>query len=141
MCCAATRSMNYPMEVTGQQRAGWAATVGTAITLQWGVIALLAAIAWLWKGNAGAASLVFGGASVALPNSVLAAWLTVRLQQFGGAGVAALLGGELAKLGFTVALLAAAPGMLGEVSWLALVIGVVAALKAQWLALWMTRHF
>ena len=132
--------MNNPNEATGAQRAGWAATVGTAIALQWAVILALAAVAWLWKGNVGAVSLFLGGASVALPNSVLAAWLTIRVQRFGGAGIAALLGGELFKLGMTIALLVAVVRGNPGISWLALIIGLVAALKAQWLALWFTRR-
>lgn len=132
--------MNNPTEANGAQRAGWAATVGTAIALQWAVVLGLAAVAWIWKGNVGAVSLFLGGASVALPNSLLAAWLTARVQRFGGAGVTAMLGGELMKLGMTIALLVAVVRANPGISWLALLIGLVAALKAQWLALWVTRR-
>ena len=133
--------MTNPNSADGTQRAGWAATVGTAIALQWSVIGVLAALAWLWKGNAGAVSLLLGGGCVAVPNTLLAAWLTARVRRFGGAGAAALMGGELLKLGMTVALLVAAVRGNPGIVWLALIVGVVGALKAQWLALWMTRNY
>lgn len=133
--------MTIPNEAPGAQRAGWAATVGTAIALQWGVVLALCAVAWILAGTVGAVSVLVGGAGVALPNTLLAAWLTARVVRYGGAGAAALLGGELLKLGMTVALLFAMVRANPGVSWLALIIGVIGALKAQWLALWFTRKY
>jgi ATP synthase protein I len=124
----------------GLKRTGWAATVGTAIALQWGVVLALAAVASIWGSRAGI-SLLIGGAGVALPNTLLAAWLTARVLRHGGAGPAAMLGGELLKLGMTVVLLFALVRGNPGVSWLALIIGVAGALKAQWLALWFTRNY
>ena len=117
------------------------ATVGTVIVLQWIVIFCLAGVAWMVGGIASARSLVMGGAAVALPNAVLALWLTVRLRQGVTSGVVAMLGGELIKLACTIALLVAlATKLKGSLSGLALIVGVVGALKAQWLALWFTRR-
>ena len=125
----------------GTHRAGWGATVGKTIALQWGVVLLLALIAWIWIGMSGAMSLLSGGIAVALPNALLALWLTLRLKRAGAAGITALLGGELLKLGMTFALLVIVVRALGpQVAWLALIVGVVAALKAQWLAVWFTRN-
>ena len=115
--------------------------MGTAVALQWGVILALAGVAWLWGGDKSAASLLIGGASVALPNTLLAAWLTARIRRAGTAGPAAMLGGELGKLAMTVALLVAVVKSSPGVSWLALIVGLIGALKAQWLALWFTRNF
>ena len=115
--------------------------MGTAVALQWGVILALAAVAWLWGGETSAVSLLLGGASVALPNALLAAWLTVRIRRTGVAGPAAMLGGELAKLALTVVMLVTVVRGHPGVSWLALLIGVAGALKAQWLAVWFTRNF
>lgn len=131
---------SVPPATTGAQRAGWRTTVGFAIALQWTVILALAGVAWLW-GAVAAQSLLFGGAAVALPNALLAAWLTLRLYRTGAVGVASMLAGELLKLGTTIALLVIGVGALKpEISWLALLVGVVAALKAQWLAVWFTRN-
>lgn len=122
------------------QGANWGATVGTAVALQWGVILVLAGAAGMWGWTA-ARSLFLGGAAVALPNAALALWLTLRART-GGMSVVAVVLGELLKLCFTIALLALVAARLRpEVSLLALIIGVIAALKAQWLALWFTRKF
>lgn len=129
-----------PAESTGAQRASWRTTVSVAIALQWAVILVLSGIAWVW-GERAAQSLLLGGAAVAVPNALLAAWLTLRLYRRGPVGVAGMLGGELLKLGMTVALLVIVVRTLGaQVAWLALIVGVVAALKAQWLAVWFTRN-
>ena len=120
----------------------WGATVGTVIWLQWALVAVLAGGAWLVKDLAAAQSLFFGGAAVALPNSILAAWLTLRVRRAGIVEPAAMMMGEILKLGLIIALLAmVATRFRPELSWLALIIGVVVALKAQWLALWVTRRY
>ena len=120
----------------------WGATVGTVIGLQWALVVALAAAAWLVKDYAAAQSLFLGGASVALPNSLLAAWLTLRVRHAGVVGPAAMLVGEILKLGLVMGcLVMVAVRFKPELSWLALIVGVVVALKAQWLALWMTRRY
>lgn len=119
----------------------WGETVGTAIALQWGVVVVLAALAWLLAGQAAGWSLLGGGAAVALPNSLLALWLTVRIFKVGNAGAVAMMAGEILKIVFTVAcLVAVAIKLKPTLSMLALIVGVVAALKAQWLAIWVTRR-
>ncbi len=134
--------MNIPVGSSGAQRAGWEATVGTAIALQWGVILALAVVAWVLADEKAAGSVFLGGVSVGLPNAVLALWLTLRLRQAGTLSVIAMLVGELLKLGLTLALLV---GIIAkfktDLLWLALIVGVVGALKAQWLALWVTRRY
>jgi ATP synthase protein I len=133
--------MNIPADSTGPQRAAWGATVGKAVALQWAVVLLLAGIAWIGFGWRGAQSLLLGGVAVALPNALLALWLTLRLYRSGPVGAVSMLAGEMMKLGMTVALLVIVVGALKSgVAWLALIVGVVAALKAQWLAVWFTRN-
>lgn len=52
------------------------------------------------------------------------------------------MAGELLKMGLTIALLVLMVVQLKPaLSWLALIVGVIAALKAQWLALWVTRDY
>jgi len=129
-----------PADSTGAQHAGWRTTVGIAVALQWSVILVLAGIAWIW-GERAAQSLLLGGAAVALPNALLALWLTLRLYRTGTVGMTSMLAGELLKLGMTITLLVMVVGALkSQVAWLALIVGVVAALKAQWLAVWFTRN-
>lgn len=120
----------------------WGATVGTAIALQWGVILTLAVVVWPLFGTVPAYSLFWGGAAVAIPNAVLAAWLTLRIVKAGSAGAASMMLGEILKIGLTIALLVLVIVRLRpELSWPALIVGVVGALKAQWLALWVTRQY
>lgn len=133
-------AMNIPADSTQAQRTGWGATVGVAVALQWVVILASSGLAWLGFGAVSALSLLYGGAAVAVPNALLALWLTLRRQRSGTLGVAAMLLGELLKLGLTIALLAMVRTALElQVGWLALIIGVILALKAQWLAVWFTR--
>lgn len=134
--------MTIPAESRGALRASWDATVGTAIALQWAVVLGLAGVGSFWGGWKIAVSLLLGGAAVALPNSLLAAWLTLRVYRVGAVGAVGMMAGELAKLCFTIALLVLIVTRLkSDVSWLGLVVGVVFALKAQWLALWVTRRY
>jgi ATP synthase protein I len=136
-----TSSETGPAVAAGAQRASWNATVGVAVALQWAAVAVLSGLAWIGFGDDVARSLLWGGAAVALPNALLAAWLTLRLRSAGPVGVAGLLGGELLKLGATIALLVIGVRALGpQAAWLGLLVGVVAALKAQWLAVWFTRN-
>lgn len=86
------------------QRTSWGATVGTAIAMQWAVVLILSVLGWLW-GFAAAQSAFAGGAAVALPNTVLALWLTARMRRNGIAGAGAMMFGELLKLCLTLALL------------------------------------
>ena len=117
------------------------ATIGKTIALQWAVILLLAGVAWIGFGTGSAKSLLLGGVAVALPNALLGLWLTVRLYRAGTVGVVSLFAGEMLKLGMTIALLTiVVVALKPQVAWLALLVGVVAALKAQWLAVWFTRH-
>lgn len=128
----------------GQNRtplAKWWMTVGTAIAVQWVTVLVLAVAAWGVAGEAGALSLLGGGGAVALANTLLALWLTLRVAKVGALSAAAMLGGEMLKLGLTAALLVIVAVKLKPLMWLALILGVIAALKAQWLALWITRKY
>lgn len=131
--------MNVTAPSEGVQRTSWGATAGTTVALQWGVILSLGAVAWIWRGQTSGLSLLAGGTAVALPNALFALWLTLRMRQV-GANAAAMLVGEIFKLGMTIGLLLAVIVHLKpELSWLALMVGIVAALKAQWLALLLAR--
>lgn len=132
--------MDIPADLRAA-RAGWGATVGKAVTLQWAVLLVLGLVTWVGFGTDAAQSLLFGGVAVALPNALLALWLTLRLYRVGPVGVVGMLSGELLKIGLTIALLAVGGAAFkAQIVWLALIVGVVAALKAQWLAVWFTRN-
>ena len=116
--------------------------VGAAVGLQWAIVLTLAAVAWWVAGANSAISLLGGGVAVALPNTLLALSLWLRVRLIGSLSAATFLFGEIVKIVLTMALLILIAIKLSpSVVWLALIIGVIGALKAQWLVLWVTRRF
>jgi len=102
---------------------------------------VVAGIAWVWTGRPVAgASALYGALAVAIPAALFVRGL-VRGTKAGsqtGAPAAAMLRfavWEMTKLVLTVAVLAAAPWVVGGLNWLALLAGVVAAMKMYWVAL------
>lgn len=108
----------------------------------WRVIAVQAAVgavcvmvAWLAGGARLAPSALYGVAAVLLPQAVLARGMTRRGT---GSAVGMAFGfliWELAKIGLAVAMLAAAGKVVAHPSWPALLVAMVACMKASWLAL------
>ncbi len=117
----------------------WGATARRAITLQWCVVGFVAGGAALLGGGHAALASVAGGASVALPNALLAFGLWLRVRRVGTLSVNTFVVGEGVKLLLTLLALVCAVKY-APTSLLALVVGMIAALKAQWLALWFTRY-
>ena len=102
---------------------------------------VVAGIAWVWTGRpVVGASALYGALAVAIPAALFVRGL-VRGTKAGsqtGAPAAAMLRfavWEMTKLVLTVAFLAAAPWVVGGLNWLALLAGVVAAMKMYWVAL------
>jgi len=102
------------------------------------VVGVLAAgIAWMWTGRPGAGmSALYGAMAVAIPAALFVRG-AMRGSQAGSqsAAMQRFFVWELIKLGLTVAFLAAAPWVVGNLNWLALLAGVVAAIKMYWVAL------
>jgi ATP synthase protein I len=101
----------------------------------------VAMLAYLVTGESKTAwSALWGAAAVVLPNALMA-WGMTRL--FRGMPAAAVLGfmfWELIKIMTAVAILAVAAVWVSDLSWLALLAGLVACLKVNWLALlWQGR--
>ena len=103
---------------------------------------IVAGIGWGWTGRPSAgASALYGALAVAIPAAlfVRGAMRTARggTQEASSASAAMLrfFVWELIKLGLTIAFLAAAPWVVGGLNWLALLGGVVAAMKMYWVAL------
>lgn len=98
---------------------------------------VVAALAWWLTGRATAGwSAAYGALAVVLPALVFARGL-VRQQRWANAG-AALLGffvWELVKIVLTVMMLLAAPKLIGQLNWLALLAGFVVVLKVNWVAM------
>ncbi len=106
-----------------------------AVLLQ-GIATLIAAIiAGLLSGGNAAVSALLGGAAIVLPNSFFALRLFVEGHKSGGASPAVFLIGEFIKVAATLALLVLAAKLYRDMHWLALIAGLVVALKANLLAL------
>lgn len=99
---------------------------------------VVALVAWAWARQPVAAGSAFYGAlAVALPAALFLRATRRGAQQLSQSAVMLrFFVWELIKIALTVALLAAAPWLIDGLHWLALVAGVVAALKMYWVALW-----
>lgn len=115
----------------------WWVVGGQAVV---GLAAALAAWAITGKHNVGW-SAGYGALAVVVPAAVFARGLTGRFASLnaGGAAVGFLLW-EMVKIALTVAMLVAAPGLVRELSWPALLVGLVLALKVYWVALAVAPH-
>ena len=90
---------------------------------------LVAMAVFPWLGSRGAQSAVAGGGAYILPNLLFVLRLQMSVQR-GGANAGTFFVGELAKIAATIALLVAAHRWL-DVHWVALLVGLFAALKAN----------
>ena len=97
---------------------------------------LVALVAWLVSGQKHIAwSAAYGGLAVVVPAALFARSMG-RKRHSAKAVMAGFFGWEMAKIGLTVAMLAAAPKVIAPLSWLALLVGMVATMKTYWIALW-----
>ena len=110
----------------------WWVVAGQAVV---GLLAALAAWGLTGKQNVGW-SAGYGALAVVVPAAVFARGLTGRFSSL-NAGTAAVgfLVWEMVKIALTLAMLVAAPGLVSELSWPALLVGMVLAMKVYWLAL------
>lgn len=110
----------------------WRIVAGQAAV---GVVVALAA--WLVTGQARMGwSAAWGAWAVVFPAAVFARGITRRnVALRPGAVAAGFLGWEFVKIGLAVLLLAVSPRLVPDLSWLALIAGMVLAMKAYWIAL------
>ena len=107
------------------------------IAAQLAVGCVVALAAWGLTGEKNVGwSAAYGSFAVALPAAVFARGLTSRFSSLnaGSAAVGFMLW-EMVKMALTVAILAAAPRLVAGLSWLALLVGLVLAMKVYWVAL------
>lgn len=119
------RRRNPPVSV-------WRVVAGQALV---GVV--VAVLAGLFTGKSSMAwSAGYGALSVVVPAALFARGIA-RQGASGDAGGAMVrfFIWELAKLALAVAMLAAAPKLVKDVSWLALLVGMVVTMKTYWVAL------
>lgn len=102
---------------------------------------VVALLVWLVSGKSAVAwSAGYGALAVVFPAALFARGLA-RQQAAPNAGAAMVgfFGWEMAKLMLCIAMLAMAPKLVANLSWLALLIGMVVTMKTYWIALLMRR--
>jgi ATP synthase protein I len=100
-----------------------------------GLVASLLAWAFTGKQNVGW-SVGYGALAVLLPAAVFARGLTGRFASLNaGTAAAGFLVWEMVKIALTLAMLFVAPRLVVGLSWPALLVGLVLAMKVYWIAL------
>jgi ATP synthase protein I len=98
------------------------------------VLALSAS--WIWGRSSIAFSLMYGTFAVVLPSALFARGMTSRLASVNAVSAAMSFAvWQGVKMVLTVLLLVLAPKVLNEVSWPALLVGLLLTMKVYWLAL------
>ncbi len=94
----------------------------------------VAALTWLFTGRVSAAwSAAYGALSVVLPAALFARGLTSKTSSINsGAAVFGFLLWEMVKIGLTVAMLFAATRWVKDLSWPAMLVGLVVTMKVYW---------
>lgn len=105
----------------------WQAVVGGLVALLAGVLSGQAPVGW---------SAAYGAVVVVFPAALFARGISRSPARAAQGAVAQWMGWELAKIALTVVLLAAAPRVVPQLSWLALLGGMVITMKMYWVALW-----
>ena len=118
-------------------------SVWRVVAVQALVGALVAGVVWLVSGRVAAVySAVYGALAVILPAALFARGLTSPVASVNaGAAVFGFFLWEMVKIGLTVAMLFAAPRLVNDLSWPAMLAGLVVTMKVYWLALGMRRVF
>ena len=94
----------------------------------------VAALTWLFTGRVSAAwSAAYGGLAVVVPAALFARGLTSKTTALNsGTAVFGFLLWELVKIGLTIAMLYAAVWLVKDLSWPAMLVGLVITMKVYW---------
>jgi ATP synthase protein I len=110
----------------------------------WKVVALQGVVGWVVAlvvlavggGPTGFWSALYGAGVVVLPAVLMARGLTSKLSSMSpGAGAVSFMLWEFVKILVSIAMLAMAPRLVHDLSWPALLVGLVVCIKVYWLAL------
>ena len=104
---------------------------------------LVAGVVWVVSGKLAAVySAVYGALAVILPAALFARGLTSPVTKVNaGAAVFGFFLWEIVKISLTVAMLIAAPRLVNDLSWPALLAGLVVTMKVYWVALGFGKVF
>ncbi|MEY4265703.1 MAG: hypothetical protein RIS90_238 [Pseudomonadota bacterium] len=105
----------------------WQALTGVLVALVTWAVTRSSATSW----SAG-----YGALAVVLPAALFARGLLSRVALASpGAAVAGFFVWEMVKIGLTLAMLFAAPRLVSDLSWPAMLVGLVVTMKVYWVAL------
>jgi ATP synthase protein I len=118
-------------------------SIWRVLGVQAGLGLLVAGVVWVVSGEMAAAySAVYGALAVILPAALFARGLTSRLTNVNvGAAVFGFFLWELVKVSLTVAMLIAAPRLVNDLSWPAMLASLVVTMKVYWVALGFRKVF
>lgn len=127
-----TREQAQQLRLDSPSVSPWCVLSGQMLT---GI--LVACATWVLTGKHGAAwSALYGALTVVIPAALFARGLTSKVASMNpGAAVAGFFLWEMVKIGLTVAMLFAAPRLVPELSWPAMLISLVVTMKVVWLVL------
>jgi ATP synthase protein I len=105
--------------------------------VQIGVGVAAALMALLVAGKTSAAwSALYGAATVVVPGALMARGMTSRFSSMSpGASAVSFMLWEMVKIGVSIAMLVLASKLVQDLSWPALLVGLVLCMKVYWLAL------
>lgn len=94
----------------------------------------VSALTWLFTGRVSAAwSSAYGALSVVIPAALFARGLTSKTSSINsGAAVFGFLLWEMVKIGLTIAMMFAAVKLVKDLSWPAMLVGLVITMKVYW---------
>ncbi len=129
-----SREEAQKLRETSPQLSPWVVLAG-----QLAVGVLLACAAWALTGRQNVAWSVFYGALVVvIPGALFARGLASKLWSINpGAAVAGFFLWEMVKIATSVGMLFAAPELVADLDWLAMLIGLIVTMKVYWVALLM----
>ena len=106
---------------------------------QAGVGLIAAMLVWLLSGQGNAGwSALYGVAAVVVPGMVFARGVTSKVSSINpAAAVTGFFLWEMVKIGLVLAMLVAAPRLVEDLSWPAMLVGLIVAMKVVWLVLWL----
>ncbi|MEY3913667.1 MAG: hypothetical protein RL509_1711 [Pseudomonadota bacterium] len=118
-------------------------SVWRVVAAQIGVGLLVALVSWGVSGKTSVGvSAGYGALAVVIPAALFARGLTRRMNSLhAGAAVLGFFVWEVVKIALTVAMLALAPRVIDELSWPAMLVGLVVTMKVYWVALAWRRVF
>ena len=98
---------------------------------------LVACAAWALTGTQSAGwSAFYGALAVVIPGALFARGLMSKVSSMNpGAAVAGFFLWEMVKIGLVIAMLFAAPRIVSDLSWPAMLVGLVVTMKVVWLVL------